>query len=111
MNNKLSKFLISLSGIALAVSGVLGLKFEKEAGEIKKLKTDLQNSLVTAQKVESMIDVQNRMEAARLENLKKVDNAQVGSKTETKTQTVVIPGKTVKQTTTSSTKSKTTKTS
>lgn len=114
MDHKLNKFLISLSGVALMLSGVMGLKFQKETEDIKKLKESLRASLISADKVRDMIDVQDRMEAARMENLKKADNAQVTSKKETKVQTVVIPGKTVKQTTTSSsgsTSSKTTKTS
>ena len=111
MNNKLNKFLISLSGVALMAVGVLGLKFQKETEEIKKLKNSLNESLISAEKVRLMIDLQEQMEMARMENLKKVDNAQVTSKTETKTQTVVIPGKTVPQTTAKKTTSKTTKTS
>lgn len=104
MGSKLDKFLISLSGVALVALGVLGFKFQKETGEIKQLKADLKESLAAAEKVEAMIDLQNKLEAARLENLKKADSAQIGTKTETKTQTVVIPGKTVPRTTTKTTK-------
>ena len=119
MGNKLDKFLISLSGLMLVALGVLGLKFEKEAIEIEKLKEDLAGSLVSAQKVGAMIDLQKELETARLEKLQKVDTAQIGTKTQTKVQTVVIPGKTVTQKTTvpstssssSSKTSKTTKTS
>lgn len=111
MGSKLDKFLISLSGIALLALGVLGLKFQKEAEEMKKLKADLADSLVSAEKVKVMIDIQDRLETARMENLKKADNAKIGTKTQTRTQTVVIPGKTVTKTSTSSSSSKTTKSS
>lgn len=111
MVNKLDKFLISFSGVAVMTLGVLGLKFQKDLKDIRILNENLQISLATADKVKNMIDLQERMESARMENLKKVDNAQIGTKTETKTQTIVIPGKTVAETTVKKSSSKTTKSS
>lgn len=115
MGNKLDKFLISLSGVAVVALGVFGLKFQKDLQDMQNLKENLQVSLAAADKVKNMIDLQQQMEAERRDNLKVVDNAQIGTKTLTKTETTVIPGKTVAQTSTktssSSSSSKTTKTS
>lgn len=99
MGLKLDKVLISLTGVALVASGTLGMKFQKESGEIKKLRENLSESLVVAEKVDRMIDLQKELETARMENLKQADGARIGTKTQTRTETTVIPGKTVAETT------------
>lgn len=105
MDNKLSKFLIGFCAALAVLSGALGMKFREELKKTEKLRADLAKSLISAEKVERMIDLQKENEKKRLEKLEIADRAKPGSKTETITKSVMVPGKVVTQTSSGSTRS------
>ncbi len=111
MQNKLNKFLISLSGAALVGVGILGIKAQKSSQDNQALKDDLAKSLESSGQVQRMIEQQVQKEAERLQRLETVDKAVPASRSTTTVKTTVIPGKVVPQTTTRTSTSKTTKTS
>lgn len=98
MKDTFSKFLMALTGLFLVITGVLGLKMQRDQGEAQALKDALKASTDSANRITEILSVQQQLQQATQAKLDKVANSEIGKKTVTSTQTTVIPGKVVPQT-------------